>query len=614
LSKNGYLQIHDPLKPKGQAVGIDLGTTNSLVAAVVQGKPRCVPVDEEDSLLLPSVVHYAKDGGVVVGARARRLAPEHPTDTIASVKRFMGRGPEDVETRKLGHYRFVPGAKVVRFDVAGGTPVTPIEVSGEVLRALRRRAEAHFSTKVEQAVITVPAYFDDAQRQATKDAGRLAGLEVLRLINEPTAAALAYGLDKGSQGTFAVYDLGGGTFDVSILKLVDGVFEVKSTGGDSALGGDDFDRAIAQQVLQALGATEPSPSLVAKVLAASRKAKEALTDAPEVPLTVDGHTQTVKRADFDTWIQPLVQKTGLVCRRALKDAGVTVGELDGVILVGGATRVPAVRRFVAELFGREPLGDIDPDQVVALGAAVQADLLTNENRQDEVLLLDVIPLSLGLETMGGIVEKLIQRNSTIPIAAAQVFTTFKDGQTGLDVHVVQGERELVEDNRSLARFTLSGIPPLAAGMARVEVRFQVDADGILSVSAKEQSTGAAQSITVKPSHGLTDEEIEQMLLDSIDHAEDDIQARQVREQRVDAERVLAEAHRQLGEHASLLQDGERATIDAAMARVRELMKGEDFLKLKEAVHALDEASRPFIERVMNQAITQVVAGHSVEEY
>ncbi len=614
MSKNGYLQIHDPLKPKGQAVGIDLGTTNSLVAAVVQGKPRCVPVDEGDALLLPSVVHYAKDGGVVVGARARRLAPEHPTDTIASVKRFMGRSPDDAETRKLGHYRFVPGAKVVRFDVAGGTPVTPIEVSGEVLRALKRRAEAHFSTKVEQAVITVPAYFDDAQRQATKDAGRLAGLEVLRLLNEPTAAALAYGLDKGSQGTFAVYDLGGGTFDVSILKLVEGVFEVKSTGGDSALGGDDFDRAIAQQVLQALGAAEPSPSLVAEVLAASRKAKEALTDVPEVELTVGTHRQTVKRADFDTWIQPLVQKTGLVCRRALKDAGVAAGELDGVILVGGATRVPAVRRFVAELFGREPLGDIDPDQVVALGAAVQADLLTNENRQDEVLLLDVIPLSLGLETMGGIVEKLIQRNSTIPTAAAQVFTTFKDGQTGLDVHVVQGERELVEDNRSLARFTLSGIPPLAAGMARVEVRFQVDADGILSVSAKEQSTGATQAITVKPSHGLTDEEIEQMLLDSIDHAEEDIQARQVREQRVDAERVLAEADRQLREHASLLQEGERAAIDAGMARVRELMQGDDHLKLKEAVHALDDTSRPFIERVMNQAITQVVAGHSVEEY
>jgi molecular chaperone HscA len=614
VSKNGYLQIHDPLKPRGQAVGIDLGTTNSLVASVVQGKPRCVPVDEGDSLLLPSVVHYAKDGGVVVGARARRLAPEHPTDTISSVKRFMGRSPDDAETRKLGHYRFVPGSKVVRFDVAGGTPVNPIEVSGEILRALKRRAEAHFSTKVEQAVITVPAYFDDAQRQATKDAGRLAGLEVLRLLNEPTAAALAYGLDKGSQGTFAVYDLGGGTFDVSILKLVDGVFEVKSTGGDSALGGDDFDRAIAQRVLQALGAAEPSPALVAEVLAASRRAKEALTDAPEVELTVGGHTQVVRRADFDTWIQPLVQKTGAVCRRALKDAGVTAGELDGVILVGGATRVPAVRRYVAELFGREPLGDIDPDQVVALGAAVQADLLTNADRQDEVLLLDVIPLSLGLETMGGIVEKLIPRNSTIPTAAAQVFTTFKDGQTGLDVHVVQGERELVEDNRSLARFTLSGIPPLAAGMARVEVRFQVDADGILSVSAKEQSTGATQSITVKPSHGLTDEEIEQMLLDSIDHAEEDIQARQVREQRVEAERVLAEAARQLREHGALLQDGERAAIDAAMARVRELAAGSDYLKLKEAVHALDETSRPFIERVMNQAITRVVAGHSVEEY
>ncbi|WP_338864988.1 Fe-S protein assembly chaperone HscA [Myxococcus stipitatus] len=614
MSKNGYLQIHDPLKPKGQAVGIDLGTTHSLVAAVSQGKPHCVPVDEGNALLLPSVVHYGKDGGVVVGAKARALAAEHPTDTISSAKRFMGRSADDAETRKLGHYQFVPGGKVVRFDVAGGNPVTPIEVSGEILRALKRRAEAHFSSKVEQAVITVPAYFDDAQRQATKDAGRLAGLEVLRLLNEPTAAALAYGLDKGSQGTFAVYDLGGGTFDISILKLVDGVFEVKSTGGDSALGGDDFDRAIAQKVFQDLGVSAPSPALVAETLAASRKAKEALTDAPEATLTVDGRAYTVKRADFDAWIQPLVQKTGLVCRRAMKDAGVAPGELDGVILVGGSTRVPAVRRYVAELFGREPLGDIDPDQVVALGAAVQADLLTNESRQDEVLLLDVIPLSLGLETMGGITEKLIQRNSTIPTAAAQVFTTFKDGQTGLDVHVVQGERELVEDNRSLARFTLSGIPPLAAGMARVEVRFQVDADGILSVSAKEQSTGAAQSITVKPSHGLTEEEIERMLLDSIEYAEDDIQARQLREQRVDAERVLAEADRQLREHGSLLQGEEKATIDAAMAKVREVAAGQDYLKLKEAVHALDETSRPFIERVMNQAITQVVAGHSVEEY
>ncbi|MDY7229674.1 Fe-S protein assembly chaperone HscA [Hyalangium rubrum] len=615
MSKNGYLQIHDPLKPKGYAVGIDLGTTNSLVASVIQGKPQCLAADDDDAMLLPSVVHYAQDGGVVVGARARKLASEHPTDTISSVKRFMGRSPEDAETKKLGHYKFSEGpGRVVRFAVSGGQPVTPIEVSGEILRALKRRAESHFAGKVEQAVITVPAYFDDAQRQATKDAGRLAGLEVLRLLNEPTAAALAYGLDKGSQGTFAVYDLGGGTFDVSILKLVEGIFEVKSTGGDSALGGDDFDRAIAQRVLQAMGQSVPSPSLVAEVLAASRRAKEALTDAPEVELTVGDHRQVLRREDFEGWIQPLVQKTGLVCRRALKDAGVAAAELDGVILVGGATRVPAVRRYVAELFGREPLGDIDPDQVVALGAAVQADLLTNVNRQDEVLLLDVIPLSLGLETMGGIVEKLIQRNSTIPTAAAQVFTTFKDGQTGLDVHVLQGERELVEDCRSLSRFRLSGIPPMPAGMGRVEVRFQVDADGILSVTAKEQSTGVAQTITVKPSHGLTDEEIEQMLLDSIDHAEDDIQARQVREQRVEAERVLMDATKQLGEHGALLQDGERATIEAAMDKVRELAKGQDAHALKEAIHALDEVSRPFVERVMNQAIRQVVAGHSVEEY
>ncbi|WNG19090.1 Fe-S protein assembly chaperone HscA [Cystobacter fuscus] len=614
MSKNGFLQIHDPLKPKGHAVGIDLGTTNSLVAGVIQGKPRCLVADEGDSNLLPSVVHYGRDGGVVVGARARGLAAEHPTDTIVSVKRFMGRGPDDPETRKLGAYRFASGGKVVRFEVAGGQPVTPIEVSGEILRALKRRAESHFSGRVEQAVITVPAYFDDAQRQATKDAGRLAGLEVLRLLNEPTAAALAYGLDKGSQGTFAVYDLGGGTFDISILKLVDGVFEVKSTGGDSALGGDDFDRAIAQRVLEALGQASPSPALVAEVLAASRKAKEALTDSPETLLTVGAHQQTVRRADVEEWIRPLLQKTGAVCRRALKDAGVTASELDGVILVGGSTRVPAVRRFVAELFGREPLGDIDPDQVVALGAAIQADLLTNVDRQDEVLLLDVIPLSLGLETMGGLVEKLIPRNSPIPIGAGQVFTTFKDGQTGLDIHVLQGERELVEDCRSLARFTLSGIPPMTAGMARVEVRFQVDADGILSVSAKEQSTGATQSITVKPSHGLTDEEIEQMLLDSIDNAEEDVQVRQLREQRVEAERVLTEVERQLGQHAKLVDEGERPTIEAAMARVRELAQGKDSQALKEAIHALDEACKPFVERIMNQAVTQVVAGHSVEEF
>lgn len=612
---SGFMQIHDPLKPKGHAVGIDLGTTHSLVASVIQGKPACLPVETDGALLLPSVVHYAQEGGVLVGKRAKALAAERPTDTIVSVKRFMGKSPDDPQTRKLGAYRFVENSQhVVRFDVAGGSPVTPIEVSGEILRALKRSAEAHFAGKVEQAVITVPAYFDDAQRQATKDAGRLAGLEVLRLLNEPTAAALAYGLDKGSQGTFAVYDLGGGTFDISILKLVDGVFQVMSTGGDSALGGDDFDRAIAERALAHFGLSAPTPAQVHELLWASRQAKEALTCAQEVSLTAFGQAMPLARGDFEAWIAPYLQKTGAVCRRALKDAQVQASALDGVILVGGATRTPAVRCFVAELFGREPLGDIDPDQVVALGAAVQADLLTNADRQDEVLLLDVLPLSLGLETMGGIAEKIIPRNSTLPVGAGQVFTTFKDGQNALDVHVVQGERELVSDCRSLARFRLSGIPPMPAGMARVEVRFQVDADGILSVAAQEQSTGVSQTISVKPSHGLSEEEIEQMLIDSIDHAEEDVQLRQLREQQVEAERVLTDAQKQLDAYPALLDAAERASLDEAMAKVRALAAGNDSHAIKAALLELDERSKPFVERVMNQAMQQALAGHSVEEY
>jgi molecular chaperone HscA len=611
----GFLQIHDPLKPKGHAVGIDLGTTNSLVAAVVSGTPGCLAADEGDARLLPSVVHYAQTGGVVVGARAVELLPQFPTDTIKSVKRFMGKSLGDVETKKLGAYRFVEGAGAVRFQVAGGQPVTPIEVSGEILRALKRRAEAHFAGKVEQAVITVPAYFDDAQRQATRDAGRLAGLEVLRLLNEPTAAALAYGLDKGVQGTYAVYDLGGGTFDVSILELVDGVFQVKSVGGDSALGGDDFDRAIAERALAAFSLDAPTPGEVARLLQLARAAKERLTDAEQTTLELDGRVFAFSRADFDGWIQPLLQKTGVAVRRALKDAGHQASDVKGVVLVGGSTRVPAVRTFVEALFGQRPLSDIDPDQVVALGAAIQADLLTNADRQDEVLLLDVIPLSLGLETMGGVVEKLIPRNSAIPIAQAQVFTTFQDAQTGMDVHVVQGERELVNDNRSLARFRLSGIPPMAAGMGRVQVTFSVDADGILSVKAKEQTTGVEQAITVKPTHGLSDEEVEQMLLDSIEHGEADIQRRLLVEQQVEAQRVLSDARKQLSENGDLLSPDERLAFEQGIAGLEALAaSGTDHSTLKNAIHDLDERARPFVERIMNRAIAKAAVGHSIQSF
>ncbi len=611
----GLLQIHDPQKPRGQAIGIDLGTTHSLVAAVVSGKPECIIVDQDDSLLLPSVVNYASNGSVLVGQQALAQIVSSPSDTIRSIKRLMGRSPSEITSAEIAPYRLHPSKGIVRLEVAGGHPVTPIEVSGEILRTLKRRAEVRFSSKIDQAVITVPAYFDDAQRQATKDAARLAGIEVLRLLNEPTAAALAYGLEKSAQGLYAIYDLGGGTFDISILELIDGVFQVKSVGGNSALGGDDFDRAIVDHLLQLWQVAQPTAAQTAALRLEARHLKEQLTLSEEVTIQFNDLTATLKRAKFEALISQLVEKTGAAVRRALKDAGLVASDVKGVVLVGGSTRVPAVKRYVAELFGQEPLADIDPDRVVALGAAISADLLTNESRQDEILLLDVIQLSLGLETKGGVVEKLIEPNSTIPTTRSQSFTTFQDGQTGMDFHVVQGERELVSDCRSLSHFRLSGIPSMAAGMARIEVEFHVNADGILAVKAKELSTGIEQGITVKPSHGLTDEEIEQMLLDSIDHAEDDIQNRQLAEQRVEADRILLDARKQLRENGALLDDAEREALKRAMAQVENLaLTTSDHEQLKHAIMSLDTQARPFVERIMNRAIAQAAVGHRMEDF
>jgi molecular chaperone HscA len=606
-----------------RAVGIDLGTTNSLIAIVDGGKPTAL-ADEQGEAIVPSVVHYGGDGRVLVGAEARdRLAPEFPSDTIASVKRFMGRGRRDAEaTRKLTPYKFAGdgGEGVVRFAVAGGRAVTPLEVSAEILKVLRARAEEALGGPLQGAVITVPAYFDDGQRQATRDAGRLAGLEVLRLLNEPTAAALAYGLDKQAEGTFAVFDLGGGTFDVSILKLENGVFEVKATGGDSALGGDDFDRAIAEALLTQSRAGlsgETDARLVRHALDAARALKEKLTAETEAAIEVafvPGQTTTLRlgRAEMEALVAPVLQRCAPPLRQALKDAAVEPGHLSGVILVGGATRMPLVRRFVEEWFGQPPLHDIDPDQVVALGAAIQADMLAGGAGRDDVLLLDVVPLSLGLETMGGVAEKLIHRNTTVPCGAKQTFTTFADKQTGFDLHVVQGERELVGECRSLARFTLKGIPPMPAGMARLEVTFMVDADGILRVSAREETTGQEAAIEVKPSYGLTDDEVERMILDSFSHAEDDVKARLLAEQRVEADGIVAAARAAMRATPELLEAGEREAIDRALAGVATARAGADHLAIRDAIEALDHASKPFATRRMNRALEQGFRGRNVD--
>jgi len=597
-------------------IGIDLGTTNSLVAFLGDDGPLVVPDPETGARLLPSAVAFLPSGEVVVGERARELVVERPLDTILSVKRFMGLGIEHVTPEDRRRYRFVEGREgAVRFAV-DGREVTPPEVSSYILRELKRWAETALGEAVTQAVITVPAYFNDSQRQATKDAGRLAGLEVLRLVNEPTAAALAYGLDQGAEGVIAVYDLGGGTFDVSILKLRGGVFEVLATNGDTRLGGDDMDERLAALLLAGLPADLGSrPDVRARARAAAERAKRVLSDAPraEVALALPGHEpvrRTVTCAEFEALIEEIVRRTAAPCRRALKDAGLEPRDVREVVAVGGATRVPLVRREMQAIFHRPPLVDLNPDEVVALGAGIQAGILGGSRR--DMLLLDVVPLSLGIETMGGVFTRLVDRNTTIPVSVKETFTTAVDNQTAVDVHVLQGERELATDNRSLARFKIP-IDPLPAGVPRLEVTFLVDANGILSVTASDLRTGRERSVEVKPSYGLTDEEIERMLEESFDHAEDDVLQRQVREARVGADMILHATREQLAREATVLQPDEGERIRAALRSLETLRDGQDYLAIRDAIEALSQASEPFARRIMDRSLNEALAQRRLEE-
>ena len=598
------------------AVGIDLGTTNSLVAAVRSGlaEPRA---DASGQVILPSAVRYHADR-VEVGETAKTAASSDPLNTVLSVKRLMGRGLADV--KQLGEqlpYRFVAGESHMPFIDTVQGPKSPVEVSADILKTLRQRAEASLGGELVGAVITVPAYFDDSQRQATKDAARLAGLNVLRLLNEPTAAAVAYGLDQHAEGLVAIYDLGGGTFDISILRLTGGVFEVLATGGDSALGGDDFDHAIAGWIVEQAGVSaDLDPAQQRLLLQAACAAKEALTEDEVATLGYGDWQGQLSRTQFDELIDPMIARSLKACRRAVRDAAIELEDIRAVVMVGGSTRVPRVRQAVAELFMREPLTDIDPDQVVAIGAAIQADALAGNKRGEgeELLLLDVIPLSLGLETMGGLMEKVIPRNTTIPVARAQDFTTYKDGQTAMMIHVLQGERELISDCRSLARFELRGIPPMVAGAAKIRVTFQVDADGLLNVSARELASGVEASIQVKPSYGLTDGEIARMLQDSFQYAGDDKVARVLREQQVDARRLLEAVEAALeADGERLLDADERLAIEAQMQQLRELMAGQDGLAIERQTKRLTQVTDAFAARRLDATVKAALAGRSLND-